>query len=123
MAVYQGARLRTDAVPAAGSPARRARSSTPVGAGAMPRVRPMGLLMAAILGSTLVGMVYLTQTLGTNAASTEIDLLEVQRNQLIQEIKRHEIVALDMTQAEVIVPLARDQKLKRLGDPVVLPAP
>ena len=83
----------------------------------------MGLLMAAIVGSTIVGMVYLTQTLGTNAASTEIDLLELQRNQLIQEIKRHEIVALDMTQAEVIVPLARDQKLKRLGEPVVLPAP
>jgi uncharacterized OsmC-like protein len=122
MAVYQGARLRTDVVPAADTPSRRARSSSSVVV-APPRVRPMGLLMAAILGSTIVGMVYLTQTLGTNAASTEIDLLEVQRNQLIQEIKRHEIVALDMTQAEVVVPLARDQKLKHLGEPVVLPAP
>jgi uncharacterized OsmC-like protein len=122
MAVYQGARLRTDAAPAADTSVRRVRSSS-AGVGAAPRVRPMGLLMAAIVGSTIVGMVYLTQTLGTNAASTEIDLLEVQRNQLIQEIKRHEIVALDMTQAEVVVPLARDQNLKRLGEPVVLPAP
>lgn len=123
MAVYQGARLRTDVVPGADSSARTARPSSPATGGSAPRVRPMGLLMAAIVGSTIVGMVYLTQTLGTNAASTEIDLLELQRNQLIQEIKRHEIVALDMTQAEVIVPLARDQKLKRLGEPVVLPAP
>jgi hypothetical protein len=83
----------------------------------------MGLLMAAIVAATIVGLVYLTQTLGTNAESTEIDRLEVQRNQLIQEIKRHEVVALDMTQAEVVVPRARDQKLKRLGEPLVLPAP
>jgi uncharacterized OsmC-like protein len=123
MAVYQGARLRTDHLPTADASARPVRSTAPSSAVTAPRVRPMGLLMAAIVASTIVGMVYLTQTLGTNAASTEIDMLEVQRNKLIQEIKRHEIVALDMTQAEVVVPKARDQKLKRLGDPLVLPAP
>jgi uncharacterized OsmC-like protein len=125
MAVYQGARLRTDALQPAEVSARRVRSAAaaPAAGSLTPRVRPMGLLMAAIMASTIVGLVYLTQTLGTNAASTEIDQLEVQRNKLIQEIKRHEIVALDMTQAEVVVPKARDQKLKRLGDPLVLPAP
>ena len=123
MAVYQGARLRTNAPAAAGASARQPRALAPATVGSAPRVRPVGLLMAAIVASTIVGMVYLTQTLGTNAASTEIDRLEVQRNELITEIKRHEIVALDMTQAEVVEPKARDQKLKRLGDPVVLPAP
>ena len=123
MAVYQGARLRTNAPAAAGASARPSRALAPATVGSAPRVRPVGLLMAAIVASTIVGMVYLTQTLGTNAASTEIDRLEVQRNELITEIKRHEIVALDMTQAEVVEPKARDQKLKRLGDPVVLPAP
>ena len=123
MAVYQGARLRTNAPAAAGASARPPRALAPATVGSAPRVRPVGLLMAAIVAGTIVGMVYLTQTLGTNAASTEIDRLEVQRNELITEIKRHEIVALDMTQAEVVEPKARDQKLKRLGDPVVLPAP
>ncbi len=123
MAVYQGARLRTNALPAAEASARPPRAAAPASVGAAARVRPVGLLMAAIVAATIVGMVYLTQTLGTNAASTEIDRLEVQRNKLITEIKRHEIVALDMTQAEVVEPKARDQKLKRLGDPVVLSAP
>lgn len=123
MAVYQGARLRSNALSSAEVSARPARAAAPENVGTAPRVRPVGLLMAAIVAGTIVGMVYLTQTLGTNAASTEIDRLDVQRNKLITEIKRHEIVALDMTQAEVVEPLARDQKLKRLGDAIVLPAP
>ena len=83
----------------------------------------MGLLMAAIVAATMIGMVYLTQTLGTNATSYEIHRLEGKRDELIRDIKRHEIGALEMTQAETIEPLARKQGLKRLGEPVVLPAP
>lgn len=123
MAVYQGARLRNDVLPSAESSARAARRPAPASVGVAPRVRPVGLLMATIVAATIVGMVYLTQTLGTNAASTEIVRLETERNKLMQEIKRHEILALEVTQAEEVVPLARDQKLKRLGDVVVLPAP
>jgi len=122
MAVYQGTRLRSGAVRAAGTPARPVRSAVPAG-NAVPRVRPMGLLMAAIVAVTMLGLVYLTQTLGTNATSTEIGLLQTKRNELITDIKRLEIEALDMTQAEVIVPKARKQNLKRLGAPIVLPAP
>ncbi len=123
MAVYQGTRLRSGAVRAAETPARPVRSAGPAGVNAAPRVRPMGLLMAAIVAITMLGLVYLTQTLGTNATSTEIGLLQTQRNELITDIKRLEIEALDMTQAEVIVPKARKQNLKRLGAPIVLPAP
>ncbi len=123
MAAYQGARLRNDAPSAAASLARSSRAVGPAAAGTTPRVRPMGLLMAAIVAATMVGMVYLTQTLGTNATSYEIYQLEGERNDLIVKIKRLEIKALDMTQAEELEPLARKQGLKRLDEPVVLPAP
>ena len=83
----------------------------------------MGLLMAAIVAGTVLGMVYLTQTLGTNAASTEVYRLEAARNELITEIRRHQVVALELTQAETIVPRAQRQKLKRLDEPIILPAP
>lgn len=83
----------------------------------------MGLLMAAIVAGTVLGMVYLTQTLGSNAASTEVYRLEAARNSLITEIRRHEVVALEMTQAETIVTAAQEQKLKRLGEPIILSAP
>lgn len=123
MAVYQGTRLRTSTLAAAETPARRVRSARPASVNAVPRVRPMGLLMAAISAVTMLGLVYLTQTLGTNATTTEISLLQTERNELITDLKRLEIEALDMTQAEVIVPKARQQNLKRLGAPIVLPAP
>ena len=83
MAVYQGTRLRTSAHPAAGTSARRSRSAAPATVSPVPRVRPMGLLMAAIVAATMLGLVYLTQTLGTNATSTEVYQLETERNELI----------------------------------------
>jgi len=123
MAVYQGARVRTSPLPAGATQLRSARAAAPTTVGVSPRVRPMGLLMAAIVAAMMLGLVYLTQTLGSNATSYEIGELEKQRNELVQEIKRHEILALDLTQAEVIVPAAQKQKLKRLGEAIVLPAP
>ena len=83
----------------------------------------MGLLMAAIVAVTMLGLVYLTQTLGTNATTSEIRGLEAASTELRKEIRRHDILALEMTQADAIVPLAKKQKLKRLGGLVVLPAP
>ena len=83
----------------------------------------MGLLMAAIVAVTMLGLVYLTQTLGTNATSTEIGLLQGKRSDLLTDIKRNQIWALDLTQAEEIIPQARKLKLKKLGAPRVLPAP
>ena len=123
MAVYQGTRLRTSAHPAAGTSARRSRSAAPATVSPVPRVRPMGLLMAAIVAATMLGLVYLTQTLGTNATSTEIYRLETERNELITDIKRKQVWALEMVQAEAVLPKASKQKLKWLGEPIVLPAP
>jgi hypothetical protein len=123
MAVYQGARLRTSALPAAETAARSARVPAPAVVGDGPRVRPMGLLMASIVVATMLGLAYLTQTLGSNATNSEITALESQRYELLTQIHRDETLALSMTQAEDIVPKARKQKLKWLGEPIVLPAP
>ncbi len=122
MAVYQGTRLRTTALPAE-SVGRSQRASVTESVSASPRVRPVGLLMAAIVSVTLLGMVYLTPTLGTNAASTEIGRLEVRHEQLVTDITRNEIAALELTLAETIVPKAKKQELKKLPPPVVLEAP
>ena len=83
----------------------------------------MGLLMAAIVVVTMLGLVYLTPTLGTNATSTEIGRLEDQLEVLDTAITRNEIEALEMTRAETIIPLAKKQDLKRLAKPIVLTAP
>jgi len=123
MAVYQGTRLRTSALTKAETTPRPRRASAPASVSATPRVRPMGLLMAAIVVVTILGLVYLTPTLGTNATSTEIGRLEAQLLQLDIDITRNEVQALDMTQAEAIIPLAKKQDLKRLRAPVVLTAP
>jgi cell division protein FtsL len=83
----------------------------------------MGMLMAAIVVVTMLGLVYLTPTLGTNATSTEIGRLEAQLEKLDIDIKRNEVQALEMTQAEAIIPQAKKQDLKRLDAPRVLTAP
>lgn len=123
MAVYQGARLRTDGLPAAATSTPRSRAVAAPPAGGAARVRPMGLLMAVIVAATMLGLVYLTQTLGTNATTTEIGLLEIERNDLITDTKRLQIRILKATEADVIIPKAQKQKLKKLGGITVLPAP
>jgi hypothetical protein len=123
MAVYQGARLRATATPATGSSARQARATAPPRVSSAPRVRPMGLLMAVIVAATMLGLVYLTQTLGANATTTEIYVLEGQRGEIVTDIKRLQIAILKANEPEVIVPKAQKQKLKKLGGITVLPAP
>jgi hypothetical protein len=87
------------------------------------RVRPMGLLMAVIVGSTLLGLVYLTQTLDTSATATEIGKMEVQSRELHSKTRILQLEALRRTEADAIIPRARKHELKKLGDIVVLPAP
>ncbi len=80
MAVYQGVRLRTSALPPATPlPRTRAARATTATSTTTPRLRPVGLLMAGILASTMLGLVYLTQTLGANATSEVIGGLRTSR--------------------------------------------
>jgi uncharacterized OsmC-like protein len=122
MAVFQGARLRSTALPAA-QPVARARVAAPATVGSSPRVRPMGLLMAGIIAATMLGLVYLTQTLGSNATTTDIRLLGDDRAELTTEIHRHELSVLQRAGEENVIGAAHRQKLKRLDARVVLSAP
>lgn len=123
MAVYQGARVRTDALPAGQAVSRRGRVAAPPIASTASRARPMGLLMAVIVATTMLGLVYLTQTLGSSATDTEIWRLQNQSRELWTDTRNLQIRALKATEADEIVPAAKNLKLKRLGDPDVLPAP
>ena len=123
MAVFQGARLRSTALPAADAAPGRPRVAAPATVRATPRVRPMGVLMAAIVVTTMLGLVYLTQTLGSNATSSEIRELETDRAELIKDWNRHVITVADLIEGDVIIREARGLGLKKLGKPVVLRAP
>lgn len=123
MAVYQGARLRTTATHADAIPARRARAVAPGAVITAPRARPMGVVMAVIVAATILGLVYLTQTLGSNATGTEIFLLEKERGEILNGTRRLQIQALKLTGPDVIVPKAKKRNLKNLGEIHVLTAP
>jgi len=83
----------------------------------------MGLVMAAIVAATLLGLVYLTQTLGSNATTSEIGLLEAQRADLHKEVRRHQTLVLRKADEDAIRAQARRLKLKPLDDAIVLTAP
>ena len=129
MAVLQGAHARPRNLPrgrtspAARPVAQAGQSPASSTASAVARVRPAGLLLAAIMASALFGMVYLTQTLGTNAMSSETVLLGKDGAKLQAQITRNNIQVGLLVQDDEIRAAARRLKLKDLAKPVVLPAP
>jgi outer membrane murein-binding lipoprotein Lpp len=126
MAVLQGARLRTGALPATRTaPARTApaRKPSPAALSAAPRVRPMGLLMAAIVIATMLALAYLTQTLGSNAASTEVRDLQAKQAQMKDEIRRQASHVQIKADAVTVQKEAQRLELKKLPKAVTLDAP
>jgi hypothetical protein len=83
----------------------------------------MGLLIAGIVVATLLGLAYLTQTLGSNATTSEIRELERERLELQKEVRRHAVYVLRGAEADEIKARARKLDLKPLGDAVVLTTP
>jgi len=122
MAVFQGARLRTGALPTA-AVVDRPRAAVPSTIRTTRRARPMGRIMAGIVIATMLGLVYLTQTLGSNATNSEIRSLDSQRGKLTRELHRQAIQVEALTLADVITKRAGKQGLRKLGVRVVLPAP
>jgi hypothetical protein len=121
MAVFQGARIRNVSMPA--DPAARRVKSVPTAARSRSGARPMGLIIAAILATTMLGLVYLTQTLGSNAATSEITQLAAEGNKLRGVWRTQSLyVGLELD-ATNVAKRARALKLKQLGDPVVLRVP
>lgn len=121
MAVFQGARVRTVALPTH-EPARTARVAVPAGARPRSPVRPMGLVMALIVTTTMLGLVYLTQTLGSNATSSEIRGYAAEEAQLNEQIRNRGALIEIETDAAEVIKRAKGLKLKKLGKAVVLDA-
>ena len=79
--------------------------------------------MAAILGATMLGLVYLTQTLGSNAATADISAAAAKGNELRGALRNQGLTVEIYTDPAEITKRARKLGLKPLGDAVVFPAP
>ena len=124
MAVFQGARLRTAALPAGPADApRHARQSR--AATGRPPAADRASSWRAILAGTMLGLVYLTQTLGSNATSSEIDDLAAEREDLARQLRNLavavEIVCRRRGQLGPARPRARVSS--SWATPIVLSAP
>jgi hypothetical protein len=124
MAVYQGTRLRAQATRPQMLPARAAgRVTRSPGGMVSTRVRPATALIGIVLAATLLGFVYLTQTLGSNAASAEIVGLRARAEELFRQ-QRNQETAVRFKADPVQVGLrAKELGLARLGDAEILSAP
>jgi hypothetical protein len=81
------------------------------------------MLMATILAGTMIGLVYLTQTLGSNATSSEIGDLAAQRDDLGRQLRNLAVAVETYSDAEEIGRRAHKLGLVELGQVVVLTAP
>lgn len=120
MAVFQGARLRAVALPERDfQPGVRGIGRPVV---ALPRPRPAGLLLAGILAMTMLGLVYLTQTLASNATSSEISDLADSREEIARQLRNQALAIETWADEAEVSRKARELGLRQLGDVVVLPA-
>jgi len=122
MAVFGGARLRTVALPTTTADGA-ARAAAQRAARTASRLRPTGLLMAFILAATMLGLVYLTQTLGSNATSSEITGLAAQREELGRQLRNLAVAVEAYADPDELGRIARRRGLVELDDVVVLPVP
>jgi hypothetical protein len=79
--------------------------------------------MAAIVAATMLGLVYLTQTLGSNAASSEIRSLAVEGEKVARHINNLALSVQIDSDPEAIIKRATALGLKRLDEAVVLTVP
>jgi hypothetical protein len=115
MAVYQGARPMASALilPRRRQPVRRrARRST----------NRVGLALAAILIAFLLGLFYLTQTIGTATAGYDIDNLAAHGQLLQQQIQTLDGDLARWAAEPAIVSGAQQRGLGHLGEGLRVPA-
>jgi cell division protein FtsL len=121
MAVYAGARPR----PALLGPrmerrprARAVRSRPQVRASG--RSGPVGLTLAAIVVTFLLGLIYLSQTLHVAATNYDIDSLTAERERLEQGLRGLQTQIYRLGSEPAILQGAQDQGLGALGRPVAV---
>jgi len=120
MAVFQGARLRSTALPARAAERNARRIVVPARPG---RMRPTSMLMGAILAGTMLGLVYLTQTLGSNATSAQINDLESRRAEVQRRLDNQGVAVGFAADPVEIGPRAKAIGLVKLREPRTLSAP
>jgi hypothetical protein len=121
MAIYQGTRNRTPALPM-GVRRVAARRSARIPARAHRGIRSIGITLAAILIAFLLSLVYLTQTLQSAVTRHQIDTVLIDRTALEQE-QQSQIGAVAQSDSEaVIIHWGDRQGLTRLGTKVRVPA-
>ena len=128
MAVYEGARPRTVALP------RAPRAATAVGAPALPRRRARAAVrahrgpnrIAFALGSIVVAFMLaffsLAQEVRVSATTYDIGRLQIDRERLEARIQELDSDLSRLGREPAVRKLALDSGLGQLGDPVVLPA-
>ena len=114
MTAYQGARPRTGLLP------RRRRISAPVRAGR--RAHPVGRMLAAVLMTLLIGLIYLGQTINLAATNYELDRVIAERDDLRRQLQTLETTMLRWGVEPMIVDRAQQAGLNSLGAKVRIPA-
>lgn len=99
---------------------RRARRRT---IRAQRRIRPVGLVMAAIVATFVLGLVQLTQTLQAAAMEHELIVLREERLQLERDIRTQAGTIMRWGSEPQVVDWAQQRGLDRLGGTLRIPAP
>lgn len=125
MAVYEGARPRTIALPrrpqiAEGPTLGRRRMRTAVRAGR--RSNRLGLLLGVIVVAFLLAFFWLAQVVRESATSYDIGRLDVERERLESRAQDLRSDLSRLGNEPAVRKLALDAGLGQLGEPVVLPA-
>jgi hypothetical protein len=120
MAVFQGARSRTMALPARA--VERGARDIPVAARPV-RPRATAILLGGVLAATMLGLVYLTQTLGANAASAQIVELQARGEARGRMVVSQNTYIETLADPVKVAERAKKIGLVRLRDTVTLSAP
>lgn len=118
MAVYQGTRTRTSAIPMGARPISNRRSRR-IPARAHRGLRSIGLALAAILIVFVLSLVYLTQTLQSGVTRHQIDSVLSERTGLQQEQQSQLGTVAHWASEQVVTSKARSNQLVRLGNTIV----
>jgi hypothetical protein len=114
MTAYQGARPRTAVLPA------RRRIAAPVRAGR--RSHPVGLLLAAVVVTFLLGLIYLAQTIQLAATNYEVDQLLAERDDLLRQVQTVETTIVRFGAEPLVLERAQLQGFDPLGARIRVPA-
>lgn len=120
MAVYQGARVHAAVMPARSAALPRRRMHVPLVT--VRGVRPAGAVIGVILIVTLFGLVYLTQTLRSAAASLEVERLLAERAQLERQLLVQQGTIARWNSQAGVTEWAQNKGLDDLGDLLILNA-